>query len=288
MYRAPQGPRLWLAPALGGLGVALGVAGVLGARGRDAGILDLGIAFGLLALVVVLAVLLVAEQRGWRSTASRVGDLEQQLASQEQALTESGTRDSLTGLRNRVAFYEMLETDFQRALRQGQPIGCVLIDLDYFRRVNDRFGHHFGDTVLVSLTRMLVRLLRGGDVVCRYGGDEFILMLAESNASQAMIVAERIRQQFKREVFSDGTAAAAITASFGVAAAPAPGISRPNHLIERVEAALEEAKRGGRHRVSADPAVFIATPPTGLESDDVGPEPLPTRRRTDQQERADA
>lgn len=262
MARAPRGPRLWLAPALGGFGVMLGVVAVLDALDRDAGMVLILMLAALTGIVAALSVLLVAEQRGWRSTASRVGDLEQQLASREQALTEAETRDSLTGLRNRVALYEILEQEFERAERAGQPLGCVLIDIDYFRRVNDRFGHHFGDTVLVTFTRMLTRLLRGADLVCRYGGDEFMLLLSESNATQSLIVAERVRQQLKREVFSDGTAAAAITASFGLATAPAPGLSRANQLIERVEAALEEAKRGGRDRVAVDPAVF-ATLPTG-------------------------
>jgi diguanylate cyclase (GGDEF)-like protein len=261
VYRPPEGPRLWLAPALGGAGVALGVILLLVGLDRDVGTLPLAALFALTAIVVTLSVLLVAEQRGWRSTASRVDDLEERLASQAQALSEAGTRDSLTGLRNRLAFYETIETDFARAMRSGEPLACVLIDLDYFRRVNDRFGHHFGDTVLVRFTGMLSQLLRGADLVCRYGGDEFILMLAESTAAQAMIVAERIRQQLKREVFSDGTVAAAITASFGVAAVPLPGITRPNELIERVESALEEAKRGGRDRIAVDPAIFLATPP---------------------------
>jgi len=250
-----------LAPALGGAGVALGVILILTGLDRDAGALAFIATLALTLLVVTLAVLLVAEQRGWRSTASHVGDLEERLATQARALSEAGSRDSLTGLRNRLAFYEILEADFERALRSGEPLACVLIDLDYFRRVNDRFGHHFGDTVLIHFTRMLARLLRGADVLCRYGGDEFIVMLPESTTAQAMIVAERVRQQLKREVFSDGTVAAAITASFGVAAIPLPGLTRPNELIERVESALEDAKRGGRDRIAVDPAIFLATPP---------------------------
>ena len=261
MFRPPQGPRLSLAPALGGVGVTLGVIVILDALDRDTATPLLVAMFALTGVVVALAVLLVAEQRGWRSTASQVGALERQVASQEEALSTAATRDSLTGLRNRLAFYEMLEVDFERSARSGQPLGCVLIDLDYFRRVNDRFGHHFGDTVLIRFATMLTRLLRGADVVCRYGGDEFVLMLGESNVAQAMIVAERVRQQLKREVFSDGAVAAAITASFGVAAVPAPGVERPNEFIERVEAALEDAKRGGRDRIAVDRAVFAATPP---------------------------
>src|SRR5687768_4306944 len=120
---------MWLAPALGGTGVTLGVVGVLDALDRDAGLLHVGVLIALTVLAVTLAILLVAEQRGWRTTASRMGDLEQRLASQEQALSDAATRDSLTGLQNRLAFYEMLEIDFERAKRAGQPLACVLIDL---------------------------------------------------------------------------------------------------------------------------------------------------------------
>jgi diguanylate cyclase (GGDEF)-like protein len=148
--------------------------------------------------------------------------------------------------------------DFPQAARARVPIACVLVDIDHFRRVNDRFGHAFGDAVLQQFTRLLRLMLRGGDLICRYGGDQFMLMLNGSNATQAAIVAERIRLQLKREVFSDGSAAAAITASFGVAVAPAPDVRHPGQMIERVESALFEAKRGGRDRISIDPAALEA------------------------------
>ena len=85
----------------------------------------------------------------------------------------------------------------------------------------------FGDVLLVSLASRLVRLRRGADVICRNGGDQFALLLPESDAAQAEFVAERVRTQLQREIFSDGAAAAAVTASFGIAAAPAPGVTGP-------------------------------------------------------------
>jgi len=255
MHRAPSGRSLWLAPLLGGLGVTLGVVGMLAAARRDNG--DSGVIvliFLLMALNASLSALLVAEQRGWRSAATRAERLEKQLATREQALSEAGMSDSLTGLRNRLAFYEILEHDFERAQRSGQPLTCLLIDLDYFRRVNDRYGHHFGDVILIAFAKMLTGTLRGSDVVCRFGGDEFMLLLPEANVDQSTIVAERIRHLLKREVFSDGIAATAVTASYGLASAPAPGVTRPGVLIERAEAALAVAKRGGRDRYAIDPA----------------------------------
>ena len=262
MVRPPRGPRLWLAPLLGGMGMALGVVGWLGVvRDRGSETTYLTVIVALSVLVIVLAVLLAAEERGWRSTASLVGDLEERLASREHALTEAGKSDALTGLRNRVAFYEILDLEFRQAERNGVPLSCVLIDIDHFRRLNDRFGHHFGDVVLVAFTHRLTRLLRGADVICRYGGDQFVLLLPESDATQAEIVAERVRKQLKREVFSDGTAAAAVTASFGIAATPVPGVTGPGALIEHLEAALADAKRRGRDRIVVDPAALESAGP---------------------------
>jgi diguanylate cyclase (GGDEF)-like protein len=234
-----------------------------------------------IALVIALTALVVIEQRRVRSAASHLSSLEQRLASQERALSEASERDSLTGLPNRLAFYEQLEADLSDAMREGQPLSCVLIDLDNLRRINDRFGHHFGDRVLQRFTRLLVRVLRSDDTVCRYGGDEFILILHQTAARQALTVAERVRAQMKREVFSDGHSAAAVTASFGIAAVPVVGVERANDLIERVEAAVVEAKRGGRDRIAADPAAIAAT----LGDDRVDERgPRPARRWTDERE----
>lgn len=258
MRMPPRNPRLWLAPVFGGLGTAVGIGGALSELRRHEG----GAATGALVmlfltlLVIVLSILIVLEQRGWRTVSGQVNQLEAQLRSRELALTEAGKSDLLTGLGNRIALAETLEASFRRLSRGGPPFACVLIDIDRFRRVNDRFGQHFGDVVLVSFTRMLTRLLRGSDLVCRYGGDQFMLLLSEANADLAVTIAERVRQSVKAEVFSDGTAAAALTASFGVAA-PTEGVARAGALIERVEAALAEAKRGGRDRIAIDPALML-------------------------------
>lgn len=276
-----RGSRLWLAPLLGVGGVALG--GVVIARQIDQGADAPTVVSSALyiALVIALTALVVIEQRRVRSSASHLSSLEERLASQERALSEASERDSLTGLPNRLAFYEQLEADLSDAMREGQPLSCVLIDLDNLRRINDRFGHHFGDRVLQRFTRLLVRVLRSDDTVCRYGGDEFILILHQTAARQALTVAERVRAQMKREVFSDGHSAAAVTASFGIAAVPVVGVERANDLIERVEAAVVEAKRGGRDRIAADPAAIAAT----LGDDRVDERgPRPARRWTDERE----
>ncbi len=261
MQRPPQGPRLWLAPFLGGIGTALIVAAVVNGLRRDradaAGFIVL---LALMLLVVALSVLLIAEQRGRRSTVARIDVLENRLAAQEQMLTEAVKRDSLTGLRNRFAFYELLDQTFGEALRGSRPLACVLIGLDHFRRLNDRFGHHFGDTVLVTFTRLLDKAVRDDDQVFRYSGDEFVVVMPDVTADQATAAAEEVRQMLKREVFSDGAAAAALTASFGIAVFPAPAVTRYGALIERMEAALVEAKRGGRDRIA------LGTPNVAEES----------------------
>lgn len=255
LVRMPsRNPRLWLAPVLGGLGTAVGVGGALNELRQHDGDVSTGalVILCLTALVITLSILIVLEQRGSRSVSGQVNQLEAQLRSRELALREAGKSDALTGLGNRIALAESLEASFRQLARGGPPFACVLIDIDRFRRVNDRFGQHFGDVVLVSFTRLLTRLLRGSDLVCRYGGDQFMLLLADTSAELAVTIAERVRQSVKSEVFSDGTAAAALTASFGVAT-PVAGVERAGALIERVESALAEAKRGGRDRIAIDP-----------------------------------
>jgi diguanylate cyclase (GGDEF)-like protein len=282
------GPPLWLAPVLGGIGLGLSATAIVVEIGQGARFVHLVVLFAMTGLVLVLSLTLFAMQQGWRSTTAQVHNLEQQLAVQEHALSEAGTRDALTGLPNRVAFYEILELEFEQVARSGQALACVLIDIDHFRQINDRYGHHFGDTVLSRFTRMLVRLLRGEDRVCRYGGDEFMLLLLETDGRQALRVAERIRSHLKREVFSDGNVATAVTASFAVVAVPAEGMTRPNQVIEHIEAALAEAKRGGRDRIAIDPAALAGPTGSGGPSNTTLMEPRPERRQGDRQELRDA
>jgi diguanylate cyclase (GGDEF)-like protein len=156
--------------------------------------------------------------------------------------------DGLTGIANRRTFDERLAIEVARANRYGTPLSLVMIDLDHFKELNDRFGHQVGDEVLRRVAGLIDREKRLGDVVARYGGEEFSAILPHTEPSQAMVWAERARQTIAgTEVTSDG-GAFNVTASFGVVGA-VPGRADPPTLIEGADQALYEAKKRGRNRV---------------------------------------
>lgn len=249
-------PRFWLGPLLGGIGIGLCLARLLAAaRGS---LLELALTITLAGMTVVLTVLMIRDQRDRRQAAQLTSELRERIRIQEQELAAASLNDPLTGLPNRRAFYDALTAEYRRADRYNHPLTCVLVDLDQFKRLNDRYGHVFGDVVLIEFTRMLRRVLRESDLICRYGGDDVACLLVETSADQAVQAVERVRTQLKRMVFSDGTAAAAVTASYGIATMPSAGVERPDDLLDRAEAALAEAKQRGRDRIAIDPAARLA------------------------------
>jgi diguanylate cyclase (GGDEF)-like protein len=160
--------------------------------------------------------------------------------------------DALTGIANRRTFDERLAIEVARANRYGTPLSLVMIDLDNFKELNDRFGHLAGDEVLKRVASLVDREKRLGDVVARYGGEEFGAILPHTEARAAAIWAERVRQMIAGTEVRSEAGALNITASFGLAGA-APDREEPATLIEEADRALYEAKRQGRNRVvSAD------------------------------------
>jgi diguanylate cyclase (GGDEF)-like protein len=158
--------------------------------------------------------------------------------------------DGLTGLYNRAHFEQRIEAELSLARRTGRPLSCVMLDVDHFKRINDTYGHLMGDDVLRSLAAMLVESCRTEDVVCRYGGEEFALLLPNTPALGATVIAERVREAVEERPFRTLKTEVSVTCSLGVAQA-APTETNP---IERADAALYQAKREGRNRVvSSDP-----------------------------------
>jgi len=176
-----------------------------------------------------------------------------------EALRTQSIKDALTGLYNRRYLEEMLEREIRRAVRAGHSLGILMIDLDHFKKFNDTYGHDAGDTVLRETAAFLGRSIRVEDIACRYGGEEFVVILptADLNASQAR--AERIRAKLcELTVLHQGASLGKITISVGVADLPMHGTS-PKELLEAADAALYRAKREGRDRVVvADPPVSAA------------------------------
>src|SRR5688572_13154272 len=175
--------------------------------------------------------------------------LQQALAGvREEALT-----DPLTGLYNRRYLWEFLRREWVRARRGGRPLSVIMLDLDHFKRINDSFGHQAGDYVLAAVAGLLRNEIRSSDIVCRYGGEEFALVLPEASYESVRQRAEEIRAAIKQlDLRHQGVALGGITASLGIAQFPhhADG---PDALMTAADAALYEAKSTGRDRAVFGP-----------------------------------
>jgi diguanylate cyclase (GGDEF)-like protein len=166
--------------------------------------------------------------------------------------------DFLTGLKTRGYFEQQLDLELARAERRGTPMAILMIDIDYFKRLNDTHGHQAGDIVLRDVAAILTRDLREIDTAARYGGEEFILLLPETSLQGAMLVAHRLRQAVEHANFLTGTGAQPgvepsgepehLTISIGVALFPEEAMFKRD-LLEAADAALYEAKTRGRNRV---------------------------------------
>jgi diguanylate cyclase (GGDEF)-like protein len=160
-------------------------------------------------------------------------------------------RDPLTGLFNRRYLDETMERELQRARREQQPIGAILLDLDHFKRLNDTFGHDAGDFVLERTGELLVHATRGSDIACRFGGEEFALILPGASLETTRKRAEAIRASFEAlDLVHDGRKLAPLSLSAGVSAL-APGATSWAPMLQQADRALYAAKEGGRNRVVA-------------------------------------
>jgi len=170
-----------------------------------------------------------------------------------ETLSHQSIRDPLTGLFNRRYFEEALQRELARASRNGQPVTVVMADVDQFKQFNDRHGHAAGDTVLAGLAGLLNTNIRDTDVACRYGGEEFALVLAELNLENGVKRVEKLRQAVKTlTVTCGGRQLGPVTLSFGVAAYPEHG-TKPEEVLGAADTALYTAKRLGRDRVVVAP-----------------------------------
>ncbi len=163
------------------------------------------------------------------------------------ALEKTAMTDPLTGLFNRRAMDGVLRSEHARARRHGDTYAVVMADLDRFKRVNDTWGHDVGDEVLVELSRRLVEAVRSEDMVARWGGEEFLLLLQGASAGAAVPVAEKIRVAVAARPFKTSAGDIAITISLGVAVSDDEPAFEP--VITRADEALYEAKQTGRNKV---------------------------------------
>jgi diguanylate cyclase (GGDEF)-like protein len=164
-----------------------------------------------------------------------------------QKLQQQSITDGLTGIKTRRFFWEALSAEWKRGSRSGRAFSVVLIDLDKFKEVNDTMGHFEGDLVLARVGRLLEQKSRQSNVVARYGGDEFIILMPETGPDQAQVLAERLRQWIATDPM---LAEHHITGSFGVASFPTHGFSIED-IIRVADAGMYVSKRSGGNRVSA-------------------------------------
>ncbi len=178
----------------------------------------------------------------------------------QELLREQTLRDPLTGLHNRRYLDETLEHELARAKREGYPLCIALIDLDHFKRVNDTYGHQAGDEVLKNFGALLQKCTRSGDIACRYGGEEFLLLLPKIAPEVALQRAEELRGNFAQNSVEFGVFKITTTLSIGLAAYPLHG-KTPDTLTHNADQALYRAKHAGRNRV----VLFDETTPAQAE-----------------------
>ncbi len=251
---APLGLALWhgpLAPATGALTTALSIA-------------------GLLVFLLMVSRMTYLRTLKLRDTREALRRSEQALHSTNEALqrkideieslqarlSEQANRDPLTGLYNRRYLDSTLERELARCQREGQPLSLMLIDLDHFKQINDRWGHQAGDEVLRQLAAMLGTQARLADVACRYGGEEFLLLLPGMELAAAREKAEHWRRSFAQARIAFGEFSLQATLSIGIASYPGHGTSA-QALIRSADQALYRAKTEGRNRVAVCEATSL-------------------------------
>jgi diguanylate cyclase (GGDEF)-like protein len=172
----------------------------------------------------------------------------------KEALRRLAITDALTGLYNRGHFNDLATAEIGRALRYGRPLSVVMFDIDFFKRINDTFGHSNGDRVLKKVAAVAQETIRDDDILARYGGEEFIILLPETALADAAATAERIRKRLEETTIHTESCEVGITASFGVSDLPDSMNSKPKEtillkVVNDADGALYQAKGTGKNRV---------------------------------------
>jgi diguanylate cyclase (GGDEF)-like protein len=173
----------------------------------------------------------------------------QQLESMLHSVEALASTDPLTGLFNRRRFADVLKREFAVTKRYRNTLSCLLLDLDHFKAINDRFGHDAGDQVLKEVARRITGSLREVDLAARYGGEEFVVLLPHTSKGDARIVAERLLKNVRKQEFNFGGEVLTVTTSIGCAGNSDVASDNAEELVKCADVALYEAKNGGRNRV---------------------------------------
>ncbi|MBI5945409.1 MAG: GGDEF domain-containing protein [Chloroflexi bacterium] len=163
--------------------------------------------------------------------------------------------DGLTGLYNYRHFFELASREFEASVRYQRPLAIIIFDIDYLKKINDTLGHSAGDKMLITATQAVANQMRGVDVLARYGGDEFVIMLPETSAQEAFNIAERIRVSVAAGLLLTDFNKFAITLSMGVSELLSdPADENIEQVVQRADKALYIAKETGRNRAVILPA----------------------------------
>ena len=195
------------------------------------------------------------------SQAELLGQLREEKARTEQALVDLrlandqleklAATDPLTGAANRREFLHRLEQEMARSIRNKTPLCLLLIDLDQFKMINDKYSHQVGDIVLVEFVKLVQTILRPGDLLSRIGGEEFCILLTDTDLGRANITAERLRHTVEQHVMKTDSVKIGITISIGLVQHH-PSTSTVNDLLHRADVLMYQAKDRGRNRVESE------------------------------------
>jgi diguanylate cyclase (GGDEF)-like protein len=221
---------------VGAISVTIPIAGMLAEMRSTRGLIVVG-AVVTIALFVVIAYLLT-----WR--------LVSKLDQAQRHLKLQATTDELTGLKNRRTIMQRLDEEFLRALRQNEPLGIMIADVDFFKRINDTYGHPVGDQVLQQVAGCIRESVRRYDMVGRIGGEEFLIVSPGVHLPEALTLADRVRSQVAEQVVTDDDFTISVTLSVGLTMLTSSD-DNIEALLKRADRALYQAKTQGRNRVTA-------------------------------------
>ena len=190
----------------------------------------------------------------------RIVDLQNELVESNRRLELLSITDGLTKLHNHRHFQDELARAFEESARYERPLSLAMIDIDYFKKVNDTYGHAVGDEILKTVARLYHDSVRATDLVARYGGEEFAVMMPETGLEDAITFAEKIRSLIESTEIDTQAGPLKITVSLGVASVPHSKIATAKDLIIAADKALYRAKRNGRNQVQAEKRRDTARP----------------------------
>ncbi|MBN1222824.1 MAG: diguanylate cyclase [Candidatus Aminicenantes bacterium] len=193
----------------------------------------------------------IHELRARLQTGKRIIGLQEQLLDSQKKLHEIATHDTLTNLLNRYEILNVLQDEFHRSVREQKPISTIMLDIDFFKNINDAYGHDVGDEVLVEVALRLKKILRRYDKVGRYGGDEYLVVLPNCSMRDATRIAERLRRAVSHEKTETAAGKIHVTISVGCASSENESMQNIENLVKSSDKAMYHAKNMGRNCVVA-------------------------------------